>query len=574
MTLPTTASEARIHTILDAMLDCVIAIDACGLIQSANAATERLLGYPREQLIGRNVSMLMPEPHASAHDGYLNHYLNTGEARIIGIGREVLARHADGTTIPVELSVTEMRDGERREFVGILRDISARKQAETRQKRLQTLLAQIVDGSPVPAFVINDRHLVTHWNRACQEITGKTADEIVGTDGHRHIFYATGRPTMADLIVDGATTEQLRAHYRDKRLTRSPFIADAYEAEDYFPAFGDNGCWLYFTAAPLTGGNGRVIGAIETLQDVSDRRRAEEALVRHQSELEELVKKRTGQLAEAQRQLMQSEKLASIGQLAAGVAHEINNPIGFVHSNMGSLEHYFSRLLQVLEHFEGHRELIAGTGEAGRNWVAEVEALKAEADFEFLKEDIPALLAESREGTERVRRIVQDLKDFSRVDSEQRWERTDLCAGLDSTLNIVLNEIKYKADVVKEYGTIPPVECIASQINQVFMNLMVNAAQAMPEGRRGTITLRCGSAGNEAWVEVTDNGAGMSEETRKKIFDPFFTTKPVGKGTGLGLSLSYGIVEKHSGRIEVDSALGIGTTFRVVLPITHARCCA
>jgi PAS domain S-box-containing protein len=566
----TQASEARLNAILDAMLDCVITIDARGLILSANAATERLLGHPRDRLIGRNVSMLMPEPYAGAHDGYLQHYLSTGEARIIGIGREVVALHADGTTIPVELGVTEMRDGERREFVGILRDLRARKQAEARQKRLQTLLAQIVDGSPVPTFVINDRHLVTHWNRACQEITGRTAEEIVGTDGHRRIFYAAERPTMADLIVDGASDEQLRAHYRDKRLTRSSFIAHAYEAEDYFPAFGDNGCWLYFTAAPLTGGNGRVIGAIETLQDVSDRRRAEEALVRHQSELEELVKKRTGQLAEAQRQLMQSEKLASIGQLAAGVAHEINNPIGFVHSNMGSLEHYFTRLLRVLEHFEEHRELIAGTGEAGKNWVDEVEALKAEADFEFLKEDIPLLLAESRDGTERVRRIVQDLRDFSRVDTEQKWELADLCAGLESTLNIVANEIKYKADVVKEYGAMPPVECIPSQLNQVFMNLMVNAAQAMPEGRRGTITLRCGSAGNEAWVEVADDGAGMSAETLKKVFDPFFTTKPVGKGTGLGLSLSYGIVEKHGGRIEVASEPGKGTTFRVVLPIRHA----
>ncbi len=563
----TESNETRLRAILDAMLDCVITIDARGHILSANSATERLLGHPRDALIGRNVSMLMPEPYAGAHDGYLQHYLSTGEARIIGIGREVVARHADGSTIPVELSVTEMRDGERREFVGILRDLSARKQAEASQKRLQTLLTQIIAGSPVPTFVINDRHLVTHWNRACQEITGRTADEIVGTDGHRHIFYATGRPTMADLIVDGASDEQLRAHYRDKRLTRSPFITNAYEAEDYFPAFGDSGCWLYFTAAPLTDGNGRVIGAIETLQDVSDRRRAEEALVRHQSELEELVKKRTGQLAEAQRQLMQSEKLASIGQLAAGVAHEINNPIGFVHSNMGSLEHYFTRLLRVLEHFEAHRELIAGTGDPGRAWVAEVEALKAEADFEFLKEDIPTLLAESREGTERVRRIVQDLRDFSRVDSAQQWELADLRTGLDSTLNIVMNEVKYKAEVVKEYGPIPPVECIPSQLNQVFMNLVVNAAQAMPEGRRGTIALRCGSAGNEAWVEVADDGSGMSEETLKKIFDPFFTTKPVGKGTGLGLSLSYGIVEKHGGRIEVESSPGVGTRFRVVLPL-------
>jgi PAS domain S-box-containing protein len=509
----------------------------------------------------------MPEPHASAHDDYLACYLTTGAALVIGHGRAVVARRADGSLVPVELSVTEMRDGERREFVGILRDISARQAAEAEQRRLQALLAQIVDGSPVPTFVIDAAHRVTHWNRACEEITGRSAAMMVGTSEHRRIFYATERPTMADLIVDGAPEDQLRAHYRDKRLTRSPFIAGAYEAEDFFPDFGSGGCWLYFTAAPLTDAAGRVAGAIETLQDVSERRRAEEALVRHQHDLEGQVRQRGRELAEAHRQLIQSEKLASIGQLAAGVAHEINNPIGFVHSNMRSLEQYFAKLLRVLEHFETHRELIAGTGDPGKAWVAEVEALKAETDFAYLKEDIPALLAESMEGTDRVRRIVQDLRDFSRVDAGQQWECVDLRAGLDSTLNIVMNEIKYKAEVVKEYGEMPPVECLPSQLNQVFMNLMVNAAQAMPASKHGTIVLRTGSAGDEAWVEVADDGAGIPEDIRAKIFDPFFTTKPVGKGTGLGLSLSYGIVEKHGGRIEVHSTPGVGTRFRVVIPL-------
>ncbi len=275
------------------------------------------------------------------------------------------------------------------------------------------------------------------------------------------------------------------------------------------------------------------------------------------------------ELEMAQRQLMQSEKMASIGQLAAGVAHEINNPIGFVHSNMKSLGHYFERLLRLLEHFEPAPEVVAGLGPGGAAWMTELEILKKEVDFEYLREDIPALLAESCEGTERVRRIVQDLKDFSRADSTQAWERVDLRTGLDSTLNIVQNEIKYRADVVKAYGEMPLVECIPSQINQVFLNLLVNAAQAMPDNRHGTITLSCGTADGAAWVEVTDNGSGMSGETLNKIFDPFFTTKPVGKGTGLGLALSYGIIEKHGGHIEVNSEPGRGTTFRILLPIDH-----
>ncbi|MBI4987151.1 MAG: PAS domain S-box protein [Rhodocyclales bacterium] len=563
-------SNARLQAVVDTMVDSVVTIDAAGTIHAVNAAAERLFGYAAGQMVGRNVNMLMPQVYADAHDGYLKRYRDTGVARIIGKGREVVAKRADGVQIPVDLAVSEFEVDGQRGFVGILRDITERKRAAAEQARLHALLAQIIDGDPVPTFVIDARHVVTHWNRACQKITGCAAAAVVGTPEHWRAFYDSKRPTLADLIVDGAHADDLLRFYKDKRLTRSPLIPGAFEAEDFFSRLSEGGSWLFFTAAPLTDGDGKVIGAIETLQDVTERRRAEEALVRHQTELELTVERRTGELADAHRQLMQSEKLASIGQLAAGVAHEINNPIGFVQSNIGSLERYFGSLLRVLEHFEKNEERVEGLGESGQNWVAEVRALCAEADYEYLKEDIPALLAESKDGIDRVRRIVQDLKDFSRPDTHQDWEWADLKAGLDSTLNIVHNEIKYRADVVKEYGPLPLVECQFSQLNQVFMNLLVNAAQAMPEGKYGRITIRCGSGAEEAWVEIADTGSGISKENLERIFDPFFTTKPVGKGTGLGLSLSYGIVKKHGGRIEVKSVQGEGTTFRVVLPVRQA----
>ncbi len=262
-----------------------------------------------------------------------------------------------------------------------------------------------------------------------------------------------------------------------------------------------------------------------------------------------------------QEQIVQSEKLASIGQLAAGVAHEINNPIGFVFSNFGTLEDYLARLFKMLAAYENEESALCGTPAALR-----LQRLREEIELDYLREDIPALMSESKDGIKRVRKIVQDLKDFSHVDARQQWESVDLHAGLDSTLNIVNNEIKYKADVVREYGALPPVECLPSELNQVFMNLMVNAAHSIG-AQRGTITLRTGTAGSEVWVEVEDNGSGIAPEHLKRIFDPFFTTKPVGKGTGLGLSLSYGIVKKHGGRIEVTSELGRGTGFRVSLPV-------
>ena len=267
----------------------------------------------------------------------------------------------------------------------------------------------------------------------------------------------------------------------------------------------------------------------------------------------------------AQHQLVQSEKLASIGQLAAGVAHEINNPVGYVLSNFGTLTKYLEDLFRMLGAYEAAEPQLAGTVAADR-----LAAIKREIDLDYLKEDVPKLMAESREGIARVRKIVQDLKDFSHVDERREWEWTDLHRGIDSTLNIVNNEIKYKAEVIKAYGTLPDVQCLSSELNQVFMNLLVNAAQAINKAR-GTIYIRTGTEDDRAWVEIEDDGCGIAKENLTRIFDPFFTTKPVGKGTGLGLSLAYGIVKKHHGRIDVDSTPGKGSRFRITIPVQQPQ---
>ncbi|MHB1678424.1 MAG: ATP-binding protein [Sulfuriferula sp.] len=267
------------------------------------------------------------------------------------------------------------------------------------------------------------------------------------------------------------------------------------------------------------------------------------------------------QLESAQGQLLQSEKMASVGQLAAGVAHEINNPIGYVYSNLNSLEKYVQEVFSLVDIYAQAESQIMDEVLRSR-----IQAVKAQLDMDFLKEDLQALMRESKEGIVRVKKIVQDLKDFSHVDASEDWNFANIQAGMDSTLNIVNNEIKYKAEVIKEYGDIPDVECLISQLNQVFMNILVNAAHAIEE--RGVITVRMGQQNdNEVWIEIADTGQGIAPENIKRIFDPFFTTKPIGKGTGLGLSLSYGIVQKHHGRIEVRSELGKGSVFKIYLPV-------
>jgi two-component system, NtrC family, sensor kinase len=292
-------------------------------------------------------------------------------------------------------------------------------------------------------------------------------------------------------------------------------------------------------------------------QELTERNRV---LEREKTEQAALIKK----LEIAQGQLVQSEKMASIGQLAAGVAHEINNPVGFISSNVGTMEQYLKDIFSILAAYEQAETAPGAPADA----CAAVKTLKDKLDYAYLKEDISNLIEETRDGVSRVKKIVEDLKYFSHADDTE-WKWADLHKGFDSTLNVVWNELKYKAEVVKQYGKLPDVECLPGQINQVFMNLLVNAAHAI--GERGTVTIRTGAENDSVWIEVADTGCGIPPENLKRIFDPFFTTKPAGKGTGLGLSLSYGIVQKHHGKFDVTSEVGKGTTFRVCLPLKQPK---
>jgi signal transduction histidine kinase len=354
---------------------------------------------------------------------------------------------------------------------------------------------------------------------------------------------------VGSLLLAWLVTKYLFGHHVLKRLHQvSHYLrsSDSTSSRQRVPVEGSDEIAMMARAVELF------------LEDRHQLALANMALETERARQEELIKK----LAQVHGQLLQSEKLASIGQLAAGVAHEINNPIGFVNSNLGSLRRYVEDLFKIVSAYE------AGESELKLETRTSVDKLKKDIDICFLREDVINLLIESMDGMQRVKRIVQDLKDFS---SEGGAEKllANLEQGLDSTLNVVGTEFKYKATVVKEYAAIPDIECIPTQLNQVFMNLLENAAQAIEV--RGTVTLRTGREGDKVWVEVQDTGSGIRPEHLDRIFDPFFTTRDVGKGVGLGLAMSYGIVQKHDGEITVKSDVGVGSVFRVTLPIHSKR---
>ncbi len=448
---------------------------------------------------------------------------------------------ADADRLMIERSLDLMSKELTERNAELRNQLAERQRAEVQLEHLLSLLDTTLESTADAILALDRDASIVRFNQRFTEMWGRTG-EAPSIQDHQQLM----RHVLTKLKDPDAFTEKLGY------LCAHPEV----ECYDTFDCLDGRVIERY--SLPQLPGMDKV-GRVLSFRDITARRLAEEALHGEKEEQKALIQK----LEHAHNQLLQSEKMASIGQLAAGVAHEINNPIGYVNSNLGTLGQYVEDLFRVTDAYERAEPELDG------QLLGKIRALKQELDWEYLKRDIRDLLKESGEGIGRVKRIVQDLKDFSHVDLAE-WQWVDLHKGIDSTLNIVHSEIKYNADVVKEYGVIPQVECLAPQLNQVFMNMLVNASHAIGDGSMGKITIRTGVENEMVWIEFADTGKGIPPENLKRIFDPFFTTKPVGKGTGLGLSLSYGIVEKHHGRIEVESQVGKGTTFRIWLPLRQA----
>ena len=306
--------------------------------------------------------------------------------------------------------------------------------------------------------------------------------------------------------------------------------------------------------------NGTPIRMAGSHLDIADRKLAEYELIRLNEELEQRVQEEVSKNREKDTFMLQQDKMASIGQLAAGVAHEINNPMGFIISNLGTLKEYTEAMSSYIVTAD---QMIQPDGEQA----AQLAELRKSLDLTYILNDLESLLSESLEGADRVKQIVHDLKDFARMD-ETTVTETDLNQCVRSTVNIVRNELKYVAQLDLQLGELPPVTCNPQQINQVITNLLVNAAQAI-EGH-GTITVTTQQVEHQVVLTIADTGSGIPPEVMKRIFEPFFTTKPVGKGTGLGLTISYDMVRKNGGEINVESEQGKGTTFTITLPVSGA----
>jgi PAS domain S-box-containing protein len=506
-------SERRFRDLLENMQLMAVMLDDGGNITFINDFLLHRTGWARGEVIGRSwFDLFLP---AEARAGLRALYLRTmaGGLPASPHEHEILTRDGSRRRIVWNSIVIRGPDERAAGSASVGADVTEQRKNEAEMQKLLRVVEQTDDA----VVIMDPGGIIEYVNAAFERGTGRHRDEVVGTDS-RLLFTDQPDPDfyqrMWSTISAGKPFQALMTSRRK------------------------NGELLYEerTITPLRDAAGTITHYVSTSKDVTERRRMDE-------------------------QLQQSEKLASIGQLAAGVAHEINNPVGYISSNIGTLTRYLDDIFRLLDAYE---RVEVGLAESAA--VEELHALKQDMDLAYLRDDIRALIDESGEGVSRVKKIVQDLKDFSRQE-EAVWQVVDLHKGLESTLNIVHNELKYKAEVVREYGELPQVECIPSQLNQVFMNLLVNAAHAIEQ--QGVITVRTGAEQEWVWVEVEDTGKGIAPENLNRLFEPFFTTKPIGKGTGLGLSISYGIVQKHGGRIEVESEPGRGSRFRVWLPVAQ-----
>jgi len=407
------------------------------------------------------------------------------------------------------------------------------------------LLLKAVEQNSATILITDAEGTIIYANPKFTEMTGYTQSEVLGQNP-RILKGEDGLTDYTEMWQTLSLGQQWRGDFHNKRRNGEFF-------------------WERAAISPILSQDGTITNYLAVKEDITDRKAVEDALERSVAESVQMATTMeflNAELKSTQSQMLQREKMASIGQLAAGVAHEINNPIGFISSNLRSLDKYSKKVTDYLVLLEKTlRE------SAPETW-KEVEPERKKLKIDFLLEDCNDLISESLDGSERVRKIVQNLKNFSRVDQAEE-QLVDVNECLESTIGIVWKEIQSKAKLEKDLGELPDFHCNPQELSQVFTNIFINAAQAIVND--GLIQVRSWQDENAILISIKDNGEGIPRENLEKIFEPFFTTRAVGAGTGLGMSSSYEIIKNHGGSIGIDSEVGQGATFTITLPLSPAE---
>jgi len=592
------------------------------VVMDINGACEKLIGYKREEIIGQTalkmVFFLNPDLWTQVFE-----QLET-EKSIRNIDTRIMSK--ENTVVNVNISINHIDLGDNPHYLTILRHIKKQESMKTDEAEpppqintsIEYLLAQergisrkdirqLID-FPAIQEMMNAFYRTTHIGIAITDLEGNvqvaTGWQDICTKFHRIHPETLGHCKKSDIYLSQNVKEGQYSLYKCKNnmwdiatpivvggrhianLFLGQFFFDdevldyelftkqakkyGFDEKEYLAALADVPRWSRETVYNVMDFYTKLavmvsrlsIANVQLGKSLKKQKQIEAELKKHRDHLADLVK-------ETQKRLIQSEKMAGIGQLAAGVAHEINNPTGFVMSNLQILSVNINQLFSIIDNFE---ELLRNNSpqdpEKSEALQDCLQKLKENYDIDYLKEDLPELINECLEGTNRIKNIVANLKSFTHPGMECHVP-VNLNNEIEKALNLVLNEVKYNCEIVKEYGELPKISGNPQQIEQVMMNILINASHAIED--KGTISIKTYHQGEHVTIEVTDSGKGMHEDIMDKIFDPFFTTKDVGKGTGLGLYIVYGIIEEHKGKIGVESKIGEGTKIIIKFPVEMAR---
>jgi two-component system, NtrC family, sensor kinase len=537
-------SEQLYRAIIDQSSEAIYLLDIeSRTIIQANPKCSRLLGYDHGELIGMSIFAIVANPR-EAIDKRIDNLVRTKE---VFTGERPYKRK-DGSVLPVRVSSTVVFYANRSTLCTVFDDI-------TEQKRQTEALKESEERFRLISENVADIILLFEPTGECIYASHSLLSLGCDPGGMKgqSVFALIHPEDRAGVAEQVAGLEETFAH----RATAFRLLAGNGELKE-----------MEATLSLLISDTGYRVVAV--LRDVSERKaheRRQETLLAELTNKNKEVESALERLTHMQEGLVQSEKMASLGQLTAGIAHEINNPLAFVSSNLNRFREYFSDVRSLLDLWMKAVQSGSGT-DIPQSVLAGLVAETRRVDLPYVDKDFVELMDHTRNGVGRIKKIVEQLRGFSHI-TKTEFALGNINQTIDETINLVWNELKYKVTVEKQYGDIPHVECNTGELQQVFVNLLVNAAHAIPE--KGTITITTRSEGADIVIEITDTGQGIPDDHLNRIFDPFFTTKPVGKGTGLGLWIVSTIVQKHHGRIGVASRVGKGTTFTIRLPIQHGE---
>lgn len=536
----------QLNSIVGLSGEGIITRDLNGKILSWNRGAEIIFGYSSRLVIGKNISIIMADQEKDNDVLEVSEKISKGE---IVERHDRLARRMDGNTITVSMSISPVRDlkGCVTSAAIFISDVSE----ERRRNADIEKFSAAIDQSSDYIIIMDGRGRIEYANTRFFErtkfkrnsILGKTMN-VVNSGYHTRDFYENLWRTIS------------------KGLTWKGEICNKMADGELV--------WWNETITPIKNIKGEIVNYLSINEDVTEKKRLQASLNIKNEELEEAKTR----LKETQLSLIQEDKMASIGQLSAGIAHEINNPLGFVMSNFDTLKKYINKYEALINVYRKAFDMVINEKNTSISALnTDIKNAEKASKIEFITEDVKELFKDTDEGLGRVRKIIGALRAFAHEGVNKVFEQYDINDGIKTTLIIANNEIKYNSKVILELGDIPAVDVYPEEINQVLLNLIVNASHAIKakysgDEETGTITIKTYCDRDKVYISVTDNGIGIKEENLKRVFEPFFTTKPAGKGTGLGLSISYDIIcNKHNGSLNVNSKYGEGTTITIELPI-------